>query len=221
MNTNNKFVPYFWKAQKRFILSATAIVGITFLLILLSRQDTAAWNTLEGWFANLIDPLFGVTTVLIALAIWYFETREAWGNSLPKKLSVAFLHEGKLKMYAHKISLQSEGDLRAMAQSTGAQIMKARFLNLSPYIKFRTQQEEDQSEGKIRHFIVIYTLRELSTEMQGQKCKIWVKGANDLPREYEYEAQELEAALGASLGKKEGSNDALLQECLGVIATIV
>lgn len=92
------------------------------------------WNRLEGeinWddkLWELIDPVSAISTFIITLFLLYNQTRQRWEDKLEKLLDVDYIcangnEKGKEIAKVIGAYLAGESDVRAWAQSLGAQIM--------------------------------------------------------------------------------------------------
>ena len=90
-------------------------------------------NGTVGWWGWL-EPVVGVTTLAVALAVWMGELRQDWENSLPKRLTVSFQYQGKEYMRCEQAYLAGEADIRAWGQQLGSQMAGTPFLRFQPNI---------------------------------------------------------------------------------------
>jgi hypothetical protein len=104
-----------WLFFKRTIIPFSAI-GVVAILVY------AALNThFEYWWNKIEMPIvFG--TFIFSLTISFKSFFKEWEDSLPKLLSVAFIHNNKLIMLCKNAGLSHEGDIRAWAQQIGIQM---------------------------------------------------------------------------------------------------
>lgn len=89
--------------------------------------------TWVSWWIN-VQSLLGGGTLLVALFVWYQKIRGDWMSSLPKRMSVFFLHKGLPVIICRYVWLASEGDLRAWGQQVAAQSVGERFLSFYPNV---------------------------------------------------------------------------------------
>ncbi len=87
----------------------------------------------ECWYTNLFDPIISITTVAIAIYIWYFQQNNYWKESLPKRLTVHFMYDGKAVLSCFEAYLSGASDVRAWSQQIGGQMTGAQ-LSFYPYI---------------------------------------------------------------------------------------
>jgi hypothetical protein len=85
-------------------------------------MDGALLKAERSLWSDVLDPLVGVSTLLIAVVVWWNESRQEWRNSLPKRLTVDFVYKGRLVMRCEDADLASEGDIRALGQQIGGQM---------------------------------------------------------------------------------------------------
>jgi hypothetical protein len=99
---------------------------LIFLLLALSF-NYGLQNEHSDAFWKWIDPVAGTMTFITSLAIFWFQAKEKWENSLEKLLSVDYIYTGgEHEMTIAKVQnayLAGESDVRQWAQSLGQQIM--------------------------------------------------------------------------------------------------
>ncbi len=103
-------------------LSYVLIAIIVFLGIWYGLDDDHT-NIFWEW----IDPVAGIMTFITTLAIFWFQARKNWEDSLEKMLTVEYIYTGgENELLIAKIEnayLAGESDVRQWAQSLGQQIM--------------------------------------------------------------------------------------------------
>ena len=84
-------------------------------------------------YTNFLDPIISISTVSIAIVIWYFQQKNYWKESLPKRITVHFKCQGKVVMSCYEAYLSGASDARQWGQQIGGQMSNGR-LNFFPYI---------------------------------------------------------------------------------------
>lgn len=152
------------QSQGLIQMAAEIVQGITSVLyspmffqnaIAISAVSPSNW---VDWWIRVQSSL-GIGTLLVALFVWYGEIREDWENSLPKRMSVFFLHKGLPAIVCRYIWLAGESDLRAWGQQVAAQAARERFLNFYPNVKALAPDLAVGVDGAIcRHYTVCFEL---------------------------------------------------------------
>ncbi|NMB85212.1 MAG: hypothetical protein GYA29_03065 [Methanothrix sp.] len=123
--------------------------------IMASSSSPSTW---VSWWIN-VQSLLGVGTLLVALFVWYNHIREEWTNSLPKRMSVFFLCEGRPAIICRYVWLAGEGDLRAWGQQVASQAVNVSRLLFYPNIKADAPSFAVWIDKKIcRHYVVCFDL---------------------------------------------------------------
>ena len=121
-------------------------------------------STWVGWWINVQSLLSG-GTLLVALFVWHGKIRGDWTGSLPKRMSVFFLHEGLPVIVCRYVWLASEGDLRAWGQQVAAQSVGERFLSFYPNVNAGAPTFAVWIDGKIcSHYVVCFELMDPDKE---------------------------------------------------------
>lgn len=167
-----------WARQKVAIrLGLVAFLGVLVLYcvgpiwnFIFQTQDLLANSgVLPG-----VTAAFTVATFVVAVLVWWGETKEDWEESLPKRLTVFFLYEEQPAMVCEDASLVAEGDIRAMAQQLGAQIVGQRTLVIDPFLTIKEPLLLLTADGWIKRFEIHMSLGELPTivadKRSEQKC---------------------------------------------------
>ncbi|MDM7940766.1 MAG: hypothetical protein QUS07_10570, partial [Methanothrix sp.] len=141
-------------------------------------------TTWVSWWIN-VQSLLGVGTLLVALFVWYNHIREEWTNSLPKRMSVFFLREGRPAIICRYVWLAGEGDLRAWGQQVASQAVDVSRLSFYPNIKAEVPSFAVWIDKKIRrHYIVCFDLTEDNAFLKDYagKCRYqnMATGKNDV-----------------------------------------
>lgn len=155
--------------------------GLTQLLAEVIRKFSSLWyspiffendnpasskspTTWIGWLLNA-QSLLGVGTLLVAFFVWYGEIREDWENTLPKRMSVFFLHKGLPVIVCRNVWLAGEGDLRAWGQQVAAQSVGEHILHFYPNVKAQDPALAIWVDGKIcKHYSVCFDLKDMDKD---------------------------------------------------------
>ncbi len=116
------------------VKNRTNLVVIFLILTILVAILNLLPQNLNSWYTNFLDPIISVSTVSIAIVIWYFQQKNYWKESLPKRLNVHFKYKGQVVMSCYEAYLSGESDIRQWGLQTGGQMVKGR-LDFYPYLK--------------------------------------------------------------------------------------
>jgi hypothetical protein len=135
--------------QRRFILGVTlGFVLLIFAGIGISHRFGSNPNP-STWWGSILEPAIGILTLFVAIAIWWGEMRQDWENSLEKRLTVRFFHEGTEVIRCDSAYLAGEADIRQWSQQIGKQMNDNEFLHFRPDI---TQTSEISQDGTYKHY---------------------------------------------------------------------
>ncbi len=111
-----------------------------------------------------LDPFSGVMTLLVAITIALQNYIVAWRNSLPKTLTVHYMHDGKYYLSCYYADLTSEGDIRMWAQQIGSQMVENRHLSFNPYFDLEGPEimELKPNSQKVLHYQLTILLKDLN-----------------------------------------------------------
>lgn len=179
-----------WRINKCVFCYAFKTRGWFFVLIpiafVISLIDYLAGGIrlkalIEIW--TVIDPIIGVTTLLIAFSVWRGEVNEDWKNSIPKKLTVVFRYQDKEVMRCNRADLASEADIRQLGQQIGSQMARTRDLKfIAPLVKqVKGEVTFEQDIGFFKDYEVIFVLTELPQGLDANSCLTWEPPFSDKP----------------------------------------
>lgn len=174
-----------WRHRScHIILTCCAALVATFLVLLTYSNGSVGW-----W--NWLEPVVGVGTLGVALAVWLGELRQDWENSLLKRLTVNFLYQGREYMRCEGAYLAGEADIRAWGQQLGSQMAGSPLLRFQPNILQQpgTVTRDRYTGSHYMHYRVTFFLtqlphphrdssgeilnaRELAFFTQGRQC-VW------------------------------------------------
>ena len=129
------------------------------------RPPNSSTNLVDWWIK--VQSLLGLGTLLVAVFLWYGEVHEDWINTMPKRMSVFFMHDGWPVIVCRYIWLAGEGDLRAWGQQVAAQAVCERFLNFYPNVKAENPGLAVWTDGRIcRHYEVCFELTDQNSFLE-------------------------------------------------------
>ena len=142
------------------------VFGVLLVLIICAMSAVyggLSMGDINNFWDNKLNTVFSFSTLLVALALWFWETHQDWVASLPCKLTAAFLFNRKEVMRCDEAELFSEADMRALGQQLGAQMNNGNNLKMkSPAILRSGGLLKVDVDGKIyRHWTIAFTLTEL------------------------------------------------------------
>ncbi len=159
------------------------VAMLTFLLVLVVLSATGIEMTTAGKFwTDHIDPFVGMAVLIVAMALWFGEIRQDWHASLPCRLTVVFRHgdgvDAREVMRCERAGLSGEGEMRALGQQIGAQMVGERTLDFcAPSVEYSGGHIEAERDGRIyRHFTVALRLRKLPAaidDLASDEVLVW------------------------------------------------
>lgn len=176
---------YAWKRHRGHIvitIMAVLLLGFgAFALnelhppINLQNSTTSLSTSPTNWADWLvrIQAFLALPTLLVAIFVWYGEIQEDWENSLPKRMSVFFIHNGLPVIICRYVWLAGEDDLRAWGQQVAAQAVDVQYLSFYPNVNAQTPKLAMWIDGRIcKHYTVCFELRDMDQE---KKQNIFLK----------------------------------------------
>ncbi|MEZ5591827.1 MAG: hypothetical protein R3F53_14385 [Gammaproteobacteria bacterium] len=153
------------------------LIGFLVFIILVSWLIAPTFtNDLNTDWSDKVDPAISIITLIVAIAIWWQESSENWINSLPKKLTVRFIYQGKVVMLCKRAYLSGEGDIRPLGQQIGTQMAENPRLDLrAPAVKQTNPGPGlDPDSGEFSNFYEAeFELRALVGKMSPDLCLVW------------------------------------------------
>lgn len=125
---------FLWKDKKlrlTYIIAGVALAGLVYSLIYVLMDS----ERLESFYDPIADPIVAIGTGIIALMFWFYQGNRSWKESLPKKLTVHFMFDGKCVMSCYEAYLSGPSDIRAWSQQIGSQMAGVQYISFFPYIK--------------------------------------------------------------------------------------
>jgi len=109
-----------------------------------------------------IQAFLGLPTLFVAIFVWYGNIQKDWENSLPKRMSVFFLHNGLPAIICRYVWLAGEDDLRAWGQQVAAQAADVQYLSFYPNVNAQISKLAIWIDGNIcKHYTVCFELRDM------------------------------------------------------------
>ncbi len=170
MEKAKHFVKFVLKSRFVFILVSVLILG---LLLWDYHNNWNFMDDIKNKWNNEIDPVVGFATLLVAFSVWINETISSWKNSLPKKLTVIFIFEGKEVMRCNYAHLDHEADIRNLGQQIGRQMNKTKLDFYAPKIKRERGHICTEKQEVFMHYKVEFTLTEWPKNLNKKECMIW------------------------------------------------
>lgn len=122
----------------------------------------------DWWGA--VEAIIGIATLAVAFLVWIGEFSENWEESLPKRLKVFYLYEGKPAMVCEDSVLLAEGDIRAWGLQVGAQIAGEQQLKLSPIFESLPPRIERLPDvGPVRRYQIRMNLDSLPKRVKDRR----------------------------------------------------
>lgn len=148
------------KVSRQAFLLRIGTIGILLLGVYLGRSWVS--GILASW-KDFWSHLVGIATLVVACIVWIGEFRQDWLSWLPSKLTVRFFYNHQEVMQCRLADLASTGDMRALGQQIGRQMVANQDLHLKiPSIKSSGGGTEVDPEGNIfRHYTIRFELNKL------------------------------------------------------------
>lgn len=170
---------YFWKESKWEVFIAVLFTSLTLIWVGKTNDGSPFYvGDMSCWYSAWIDPVITIATLLVAIFVWVDSRLEAWKKSLPKKLDVHFVFDGKYILSCYNANLVGEHDIRALGQQIGAQMNGS---NLDFYPMVSTSQPKIKKTGSNKSFLgfeVSFTLKKMP-EGFNKKYLVWLVDVED------------------------------------------
>lgn len=165
---------YFWKSSWQELLTTIVVFLVAMLLVQATNDDAFDFFTLDSWYGKWGDPILTVTTLLIAIFVWFNSKRKSWEETLPKKLNVHFSFEGKYVYSCYLAPLLYEDDGRALGQQIGSQMNGKENLTFSPFIRSNPSSIQVGQDGSYyRLYEIDFTCTEEPDNAETNQYLIW------------------------------------------------
>ncbi len=140
------------QALGKWRLLFTLLIGLVLIVILFKLK--------EGWW-NIYEPVITLLTLFVAILVWYQQMSEEWEEDyLPKRFTGKFYFEGNELMRFENALLTNEGDIRALAQQIGSQMVDLQPLKfVAPEVEVTGPQL--YKKEKYVHYTISFKLTEL------------------------------------------------------------
>lgn len=73
-------------------------------------------DRIDTWYGYLFDPVVGVGTFIVAVAVWLRTAKARWEDALPKALNVRFTVDSEVFLEVTSLPLVGPADIRNFAQ---------------------------------------------------------------------------------------------------------
>lgn len=142
--------------NKGLIIGAVVVVASLLVSLVVVLSNTA---NLKCFYDPIVDPIVAIGTAIIALLLWFFQSKKNWEESLPKKLTVHFMYNGKCQLSCYEAYLSGAADIRMWSQQIGSQMIGQGMLSFYPYIDSklpRITKSHEIQDGSPTEDIVLY-----------------------------------------------------------------
>lgn len=143
----------YWNAlfrQKQSWFNWLIIIVFIVSLIVLSLNIKTLEFGEKDCYKDALEPVITIGTFAIAIIMGVQNTKNAWIEKLPKKLTVHFKFGNEYVFTCHKAYLSGESDIRQMAQQIGSQMNDNHKLPLYPYMHLNTPTVERSTQCNSR-----------------------------------------------------------------------
>lgn len=165
------------------LFAAMFVIGSILLLFLFpvkAKTITQQWDNMQLWLSTL--------TLFVACAVWLSEAQQEWGGDLPKRLSVDFKlvtneqedgnqagsNKERIVMRCKRAKLIGEGDIRALAQQIGRQMVNNQDLKMIPMLDEVSDKIDHRRKEKHYQVTVRLTsMPECLVEIPEDKIVLW------------------------------------------------
>lgn len=146
----------------KFVLLLIFIANLLFVFY----TNTISEST---FFTKWIDPMFTITTGILALFIWILDIKNGWRNSRPQKLTVHVKYRDNYVYTCHKASLSGVSDIRPWGQQIAKQMNDNKNLDFYPYMDIDTDYNPKDEYITYNHYILTIYLSKSPNDFY----KIW------------------------------------------------
>lgn len=116
----------------------------------------------------VLEPAIGITTLIVAMQVWYGKAAQDCENELPKRLNISFLYNNIEIMRCENAYLAAEGDIRALGQQLGGQISGS--INTLAFNSFEQKPGEicldEYSDEEVKVYELKITLGDIPPEFR-------------------------------------------------------
>ena len=157
------------------------VVGIFAFFIIVIASLCSYQDAIAKW-----ESILGCITFIFALFLWRMQIRREYQmlqndqkrqaerledekmRMLSKRLTIRFLFNGKVVLECKQAMLTDAGDIRALSQQVGSQMIGTRQLDFFPFVKIEEpiKQADKETAKQFWHYTASFTLKSLpkSTE---------------------------------------------------------
>lgn len=175
------FIALYEKLKKNIVLFFVFTVFTLIAANLVLHKD----NDIEH-FVDFLDPFAGIATLFVAIGIALENYHKSWKESLPKTLTVHFIHDKSYYLSCYFADLTAEGDIRTWAQQIGRQMTGGNNLDFDPFFNLKPPKVVKLKPSNLNylHFEVNYLLNEppkMKKEKEAGKYIRWFVAHKALP----------------------------------------
>jgi hypothetical protein len=158
MQRKLEIIKYALRTRRPFLVPAILILLFFLISFLRGYHDY-----FKGLWDNFGDWTVAIATLFTAIAVWWSELADDWLESLPKKLTVVFEHNGAEIMRCNGAVLTSEADMRQLSQQIGRQMAGNQTLELKPMLD-NWSKTLSKDKREVRYTVTIM-LRNLTADL--------------------------------------------------------
>lgn len=181
-NHRRKLASVSWYVLRRrwpfLILVAAAAVAIAVMFEIVVAAPPVLTDTVDDWRLKA-QPIIGLATFLVAVAIWAQQLRRSWHEHLPKRLTVVFRHGETEVFRCERARLPDASSIRELAQQIGAHMPdpnnNRKLAFCVPYIEVdRPKRVFDTREKRVvQVYGVAFTLTKLPEGVGEGEAWVW------------------------------------------------
>lgn len=141
---------------------------LAFFWIMLSNGSDVDWCDINSWWILWGDPIIGILTFFVAVAIWLMNAAKYWEDRLGLKLSVIYKDSnGREVIIVEKAFLAHEGDVRNWGQTLGRQAVgkgsdgRDLYFELTSSIIMNKPEVVKGDNSYYKHYTVIFIFTKL------------------------------------------------------------
>ncbi len=156
--------------HKRILLDLV-VLGVILQLGMMALPRLKVFDNFLTMVWTVAEPAIGLTTLLVVIAVFFWELEQDWENSLPKILTANFKYDDKLVMKCEGAFLAGEADIRQWGQQIGRQMAGGGDLYFLPGIEQSPPttdklDENNPHEVHKKRYEVTFTLTKLPANLK-------------------------------------------------------
>ncbi len=110
-----------------------------------------------NWWQDFIDPLIGISVLMVTISIWLSKAKTEWEDELPNRLTVRFIYENNELMRCEEAPLIHESDIRQWSQQIGLQMVNQEGFRFSMEPYFEIDQPVPQKDSLSNEYFLHYS----------------------------------------------------------------